>query len=231
MSERKAVVLLSGGLDSMTALAIAKSDGYVPHALTVWYGQRHAAEIAAAERVTRALDVREHRIIRLDLRSVTHSALTSSDVDVPKGRGADEMSLDIPVTYVPARNLILLSIALGWAETLDAECLVIGANSIDYSGYPDCRPEFIAAFEQMAGVATKAAVTGRRTIKVHAPLLRLAKAEIIRAGCALGLDYGITVSCYDPTPSGRACGHCDACILRRNGFRDAGVPDPTLYVE
>jgi 7-cyano-7-deazaguanine synthase len=231
MQDRKAVVLLSGGLDSMTALAVAKSEGFVPYALTVWYGQRHAAEIDAASRVTRALQVDEHRIVRLDLRSVTRSALTSADVDVPKDRETGEMAADIPVTYVPARNLILLSVALGWAETLDAECIVIGANSIDYSGYPDCRPEFIEAFEQVASVATKSAVTGRRRVRVRAPLLRLTKTDIIRAGRDLGLDYSITVSCYDPTPAGHACGHCDACILRRNGFRDAGVPDPTLYAE
>jgi len=218
----RAVVLLSGGLDSYTAAAIVKADGYALQALTVNYGQRHAREIEAARLVARALGVERHLEITVDLRAIGASALTA-DIEVPRDR--DLASPDIPATYVPARNTILLALALAWAEALDVRDLVIGVNALDYSGYPDCRPEFIAAFERLAAVATRAGVEGGR-FHVHTPLIAMGKAEIIRQGIALGLQYGLTTSCYDPLADGRPCGHCDSCVLRANGFRDAGIADP-----
>jgi 7-cyano-7-deazaguanine synthase len=225
---KRAVVLFSGGVDSSTCLAIARDEGFAPHALAVRYGQRHELELSSAERVARALEV-PLRIVEVDLRAIGGSALTSSAIDVPKDQpiGAGP----IPVTYVPARNTLFLALALGYAEVLGAADLYIGVNAIDYSGYPDCRPEFIAAFESLANVATAAAVEGRARYRVHAPLLSLTKAEIIRRGTQLGVPYDLTWSCYDPDGLGRACGRCDSCRLRAAGFRDAGVPDPTRYRE
>jgi 7-cyano-7-deazaguanine synthase len=226
---KKAVVLLSGGLDSTTCLAMAKADGFEPVCLAVSYGQRHAVELQRARRVAESLGVKDFRLVTVDLRQVGGSALTA-DIDVPKDRPEGEMSHGIPITYVPARNALFLSLALGLAEVVGASDLYIGVNAVDYSGYPDCRPEFIRAFESMATLATKAGVEGTR-FKVHAPLSGMTKAEIIRAGVKLGVDYGMTHSCYDPDPQGRACGRCDSCVLRRRGFEQAGVPDPTPYVE
>ena len=220
---RPAVVLFSGGLDSTTCLAVAREDGFAPHALAVRYGQRHARELDAAERVSRMLGA-PLKIVSLDLRAVGGSALTG-DLEVPK----DGVGGGIPVTYVPARNTVLLGLALGYAETLDAQDLYIGVNAIDYSGYPDCRPAFVEAFEKLANVATAAAVEGRARYRVHAPLLQLSKAQIIELGTRLGVPYAMTHSCYDPDPQGRACGRCDSCRLRAQGFREAGVPDPTVY--
>lgn len=222
-----AVVLLSGGLDSATVLAIAKAQGYQPYALSLHYGQRHACELEAAKRVAIALGVIEHVIAEVDLRRFGGSALTSA-MAVPKGRDEATMGRTIPVTYVPARNTIFLSLALAWAETLAAQDLFIGVNALDYSGYPDCRPAFIEAFERMANLATAAGVSGRQQLRIHAPLLHLDKAAIIRRGLALGVDYGLTHSCYDPTPSGGPCGQCDACLLRAKGFHEAGASDPVL---
>jgi len=219
-----AVVLLSGGLDSYTAAAIARADGFALHALTISYGQRHARELDAARAVARALGVARHLELAIDLRAIGGSSLTS-DADVPRDRDLD--AREIPSTYVPARNTIFLSLALGWAEVLDARDLVIGVNVLDYSGYPDCRPEFIAAFEALASVATRAGVEGAR-FRVHTPLIRLTKAGIIRRGLALGLDYGLTHSCYDPPPDGRPCGACDSCVLRARGFAEAGAADPLV---
>jgi 7-cyano-7-deazaguanine synthase len=228
-TERKrAVVLLSGGLDSATVLAIARSEGYELHALSFSYGQRHIVELDAARHVTAAIGVADHRIAKIDLRVFGGSALTG-DFAVPKGRSADEMSHDIPITYVPARNTIFLSFALAWAEVLGSSDIFIGVNALDYSGYPDCRPEFIAAFERMANLATKAGVEGRQRLTIHTPLIALTKAEIIRKGIALGVDYGLTSSCYDPSASGEPCGECDSCLLRRKGFRENGIVDPLLY--
>jgi 7-cyano-7-deazaguanine synthase len=221
----RSVVLLSGGLDSYTAAAIAKSQGFALHALTVRYGQRHAREVDAARNVAVALGVEAHLVLDLDLRGVGGSALTS-DVPVPLDR--DLSAADIPSTYVPARNTIFLSLALGWAEVLDARDLVIGVNALDYSGYPDCRPEFIRAFESLAALATRAGVEGAR-FRVHTPLLTLTKAGIIRRGLELGLDYRLTHSCYDPAADGAPCGRCDSCVLRARGFAEAGAPDP-LYL-
>lgn len=223
VSSRNAVVLLSGGLDSSTVLAIARAEGYRPYALSVAYGQRHDAELAAAARVARALGAVEHRVARVDLGIFGGSALTDEAIAVP-----ETPTEGIPVTYVPARNTVLLSVALAWAEVLGARDLFIGVNAVDYSGYPDCRPEFIAAFEALANVATKAGVEGAR-FRVHAPLMHLSKAEIIRRGLELGVDYALTVSCYQADEEGRACGRCDACRLRAQGFAAAGVPDPTRY--
>jgi len=224
----RAVVLLSGGLDSATCLAVARAEGYECHCLSFAYGQRHDVELEAARRVAQALGAADHKVIRLDLRAFGGSALTD-DIEVP--RPTDEAEIGrggIPVTYVPARNTIFLSFGLAWAEVLGAFDLFIGANALDYSGYPDCRPEFLEAFERVANLGTKAGVEGHR-FRIHAPLLRLTKAEIIRKGAALGVDYGLTHSCYDPDPEGRACGGCDSCLLRKKGFREAGVPDPTPY--
>lgn len=218
----RAVVLLSGGLDSYTAAAIAKADGFDLYALTIQYGQRHVREIEAARAVARALGVRRHLELPIDLRAIGGSALTS-DVDVPRDRDLD--ATDIPSTYVPARNTIFLSLALAWAEVLEACDLVIGVNALDYSGYPDCRPAFVQAFEALAVVATRAGVEGGR-FRVHTPLIALTKADIIRRGLDLGLDYGLTHSCYDPDPEGRPCAHCDSCVLRARGFADVGVEDP-----
>jgi 7-cyano-7-deazaguanine synthase len=220
----QAVVLLSGGLDSYTAAAIAKADGFALNALTIFYGQRHAREVESARSVAKALGVARHQELTVDLRGIGGSSLTSA-ADVPHGRDLDAPG--IPSTYVPARNTIFLSLALGWAEVLDARDIVIGVNALDYSGYPDCRPEFIHAFESVANLATRAGVEGAR-FHVHAPLITLSKAEIIRRGIALGLDYGLTHSCYDPPASGAPCGRCDSCVLRARGFAQAGVPDPLL---
>jgi len=224
---KPAVVLLSGGLDSTTALAIARAEGFVPHALSFRYGQRHAVELEAAARVAESMGVTEHVIAEIDLRRFGGSALTA-DLAVPKGRDPREMESDIPVTYVPARNTVFLSFALAWAEVLEASDIFIGVNALDYSGYPDCRPEYIAAFEQLANLATAAGVEGRQRYRIHAPLIRMSKAEIIRAGLALGVDYGLTSSCYDPGSGGRPCGACDSCQLRAKGFAEAGVADPLL---
>jgi 7-cyano-7-deazaguanine synthase len=220
----KAVVLLSGGLDSYTAAAITKAQRFALFALTVRYGQRHAREIESARLVARALAVERHLELEIDLRAIGGSSLTSDDA-VPRDR--DLHSTDIPSTYVPARNTILLSLALAWAEVIDARDIVIGVNALDYSGYPDCRPEFIRAFEQLADLATRAGVEGA-AYRVHAPLITLSKSDIIRRGLALGLDYGLTHSCYDPSPDGRPCGRCDSCVLRARGFREAGVADPLV---
>ena len=221
----KAVILLSGGLDSVTALAIARKRGFTCYALSVRYGQRHACEVTQSVSIANAFAVAEHKIIDLNLRLIGGSALTA-DIPVPKERGPDD---SIPVTYVPARNTILLSLALGWAEVLGAHDIFIGVNAVDYSGYPDCRPEFIAAFEKTANLATRMGVEGTR-ITIHAPLISLSKADIIKTGLALGVDYSMTTSCYDPDSVGHACGRCDACVLRQQGFADALVPDPTRYI-
>jgi 7-cyano-7-deazaguanine synthase len=221
----KAVVLLSGGLDSATALAIAIDAGYDCHALSFAYGQRHAAELAAAQRVARAAGVSRHLVMPMALDLIGGSALTDSSIQVPEEAGDG-----IPVTYVPARNTIFLSLALGWAEVLGADHIVIGVNAVDYSGYPDCRPAFIEAFETMANLATKRAVEGQR-MRIHTPLLELTKSEIIQRGIALGVDYSLTVSCYQADGEGRACGRCDSCRLRRRGFEMAGVDDPTIYMK
>lgn len=220
----RAVVLLSGGLDSYTAAAIARAQRFALFALTIHYGQRHAREVEAARAVARALGAERHLELEVDLRAIGGSSLTS-DAAVPRERDLD--STEIPSTYVPARNTIFLSLALGWAEVLDARDIVIGVNALDYSGYPDCRPEFIGAFERLANLATKAGVEGA-SFRVHTPLMTLGKADIIRRGLELGLDYGLTHSCYDPSPDGRPCGACDSCVLRAKGFREAGVPDPVL---
>ena len=224
MSERRAVVLLSGGLDSTTCLAIARSEGFTPYALSVAYGQRHAAELEAAARVATAFGAREHRIAHVDLGQFGGSALTDPALAVP----TDGLDGGIPITYVPARNTIMLSIAMAWAEVLGARHIYVGVNAVDYSGYPDCRPAFIEAFETMANLATKAGVEGHR-LTIHAPLIDLSKAQIIQRGTELGVDYGLTVSCYQADDDGRACGLCDACRLRRAGFEAAGLPDPTPY--
>ena len=221
---RRAVVLLSGGLDSATCLAIAKSEGYECHCLSVDYGQRHHAELAAATRVAAALGAVEHRVVHLDIGQFGGSALTDRAIDVP----TDGVKPGIPVTYVPARNTIMLSLALGWAEIIGAQDIFVGVNAVDYSGYPDCRPEFIRAFEHMANLATKAGVEGH-ALKLHAPLIDLTKADIIRRGTALGVDYGLTVSCYQADAEGHACGLCDSCRLRREGFAAAGLADPSKY--
>jgi 7-cyano-7-deazaguanine synthase len=225
---RAAVVLLSGGLDSATALAIARREGFVCHALSFRYGQRHAVELAAAERVARSLAVASQRVVEIDLRQFGGSALTS-DVAVPKNQSAAEIGSEIPITYVPARNTIFLSFALAFAEVSGADDIFIGVNALDYSGYPDCRPEYIAAFERMANLATKAAVEGRQQVKIHTPLISLTKAEIIRRGLDLGVDYSLTSSCYDPDSEGQACGQCDSCLLRLKGFEENGVEDPIPY--
>jgi len=224
----KAVVLLSGGLDSTTALAVARSRGFECYALSVDYGQRHRVELERAAIVAKTLGAVEHRTVKLDLRQIGGSALTS-DIAVPKDRSADDMGHGVPVTYVPARNTILLGLALGYAEVVGAFDLFIGANVLDYSGYPDCRPEFLTAFESLANLATKAGTEGAGNFRVHSPLLKLTKAEIIREGTKLGVDYAPTLSCYDPDATGRACGRCDSCLLRKKGFAEAGVPDPTVY--
>src|SRR5271166_1243967 len=225
---KRAIVLLSGGLDSATVLAIARSQDFELYALSFSYGQRHVVELDAARRVSASIGVKDHRVAKIDLRVFGGSALTA-DIDVRKGRGTDEMSHGIPITYVPARNTIFLSFALAWAEVLGSSDIFIGVNALDYSGYPDCRPEFIAAFETMANLATKAGVEGRQRLKIHVPLIQMTKAEIIRRGLELGVDYSLTSSCYDPSPSGEPCGQCDSCLLRQKGFRENGIDDPLAY--
>ena len=225
---KHAVVLLSGGMDSATCLAIAKREGYLSHALSFRYGQRHAVELEAAARVAKAVGVVEHRIVSLDPSAFAGSALTGGP-DVPKDRSEHDIGHGIPSTYVPARNTIFLAFALGYAEVIGAADVFIGINALDYSGYPDCRPEFLEAFEKMARLATRAGVEGTAPLSIHAPLLHLTKADIVRRGTELGVDYDLTITCYDPSPTGLACGHCDACALRRKGFQEAGVKDPTRY--
>ena len=225
---KKAVVLLSGGLDSATVLAIARSQGYEPYALSFSYGQRHVWELEAAARVAAALGAAEHKVAKIDLRVFGGSALTD-DIAVPKGRAIEEMGQGIPITYVPARNTIFLSFALAWAEVLGSSDIFIGVNALDYSGYPDCRPEFIEAFEKMANLATKAGVDGRQALKIHTPLIAMSKADIIAKGIELGVDYALTSSCYDPSATGEPCGECDSCLLRQKGFREIGSVDPLKY--
>ena len=228
-SARKAVVLSSGGIDSTTAMAIAKHEGFKIFSLSFFYGQRHAFELEAAQKVANAIGVTKHLVINIDLKQIGGSSLTD-DMDVPKDRDEQEMTREIPVTYVPARNTIFLSFALAWAEVLKSSDIFIGVNAIDYSGYPDCRPEYIDAFERMANLATKAGVEGTTKIRIKTPLIRLTKAQIIHKGIELGVDYALTHSCYDPSPQGQACGRCDSCQLRKKGFKEAGVLDPTQYI-
>jgi 7-cyano-7-deazaguanine synthase len=225
---KKAVVLLSGGLDSATTAAIAKADGFTIHALSVDYGQRHRFELESASRVAAALGVVEHKVVQIDLASLGGSALTA-DIAVPQGRSHDEISAGIPITYVPARNTVMLSLALGYAEVLGAADIFIGVNAVDYSGYPDCRPEFIAAFEKLANLATKAGVEGTANFRIHTPLIHWTKAQIIQRGMELGVDYSLTHTCYAPDSTGISCGKCDACQLRKKGFADAGLVDPIRY--
>jgi 7-cyano-7-deazaguanine synthase len=227
---RKAVCLLSGGLDSSTTLACARRDGFACYALSFDYGQRHRVELSAAARMAERLGTAEHITLRVDLRRFGGSALTG-DVDVPKHRSAGERSNGIPITYVPARNTIFLAHALAWAEVLESSDIFLGVNAIDYSGYPDCRPEYIAAFEHMANLGTRAGVEGRTRLTIHTPLIQLSKAEIVRLGASLGVDFALTHSCYDPSATGLACGACDSCLLRRKGFVEAGLPDPLPYAE
>lgn len=230
MSDKlKAVVLLSGGLDSSTVLAMARRQGFAPYALTFRYGQKHKIEIDAARRVAAHMGAVQHVVIDIDLRTFGGSALTSDQFAVPKGRKAGEMAGGIPITYVPARNTIFLSFALAWAEVLGSFDIFIGVNAVDYSGYPDCRPEYIAAYQKMAKLATRAGVEGQGMLRIHTPLIHLSKAEIIRAGVELGVDYGLTISCYEPNDAGLPCGRCDACQLRLKGFREAGITDPLKY--
>jgi 7-cyano-7-deazaguanine synthase len=229
VAEKKAVVLLSGGLDSATTLALARREGFVCHALTFRYGQRHEREVEAARQVARALGAVEHRILAIDLAALGGSALTDPSIAVPKDRRDLGESTGIPPTYVPARNTIFLSYALAWAEVLGAFDIFLGVNSTDYSGYPDCRAEFIAAFESMANLATAAAVEGKGRYRIHTPIIEMTKAQIIRAGTRLGVDYSLTHSCYDPDPQGRSCGRCDSCRLRLKGFAEAGLRDPLEY--
>jgi 7-cyano-7-deazaguanine synthase len=227
-TDKKAVVLTSGGLDSTTLLAVAVAEGFSVYSLSFHYGQRHALELAAAEKIACHFKVRQHLVLRINLSAIGGSALTGG-MDVPKHGSVDEVGSTIPVTYVPARNTIFLSFALAWAEVLGAADIFIGVNAVDYSGYPDCRPEFIAAFETMANLATKAGVEGKSRVRIRTPLINMSKAAIIRLGTSLGVDYGMTHSCYDPTPDGRSCGRCDSCLLRRRGFAEAGIPDPIVY--
>jgi 7-cyano-7-deazaguanine synthase len=224
---RPAVILLSGGLDSATVLAIARHQGYTPYALSFNYGQRHTFELQAAAAVARAQGVARHVVAKIDLREFGGSALTA-DIAVPKGRSVDDMAHGVPVTYVPARNTVFLSFALAWAETLGASDIFVGVNALDYSGYPDCRPAYIAAFEAMANLATKAGVEGQQRLKIQAPLIAMTKAQIVQAGLQLGVDYALTSSCYDPGDDGKPCGACDACLLRARGFEQAGLADPLL---
>ena len=225
---KKAVVLLSGGLDSTTTLAIARDESYETYALSFRYGQRHTVELQCAEKVAKALGVKQHTIIDIDLRAFGASALTA-DIAVPKNRSDTEMGDSIPITYVPARNTIFLSYALAYAEVLVADTIFIGATAVDYSGYPDCRPEYIEAYQTMANLATQAGVEGKTKLTIQTPLMDKTKAEIIQVGTALGVDYSLTLSCYDPDAEGRACGGCDSCLLRKRGFKEARIPDPTRY--
>ena len=227
MTGQPAVVLLSGGLDSTTVLAIAHAEGYVPHALSFRYGQRHSVELDAARRVADALGVADHVVADIDLRVFGGSALTA-EISVPHHERVEDLTDEIPVTYVPARNTIFLSYALAWAEVLESSDVFIGVNALDYSGYPDCRPEYIRAYEQMANLATKAGVEGRQRLRIHTPLIELTKAQIIQRGLELGVDYSMTHSCYDPDAAGQACGTCDSCLLRRRGFAEVGLEDPAL---
>ena len=226
--EKKAIVLLSGGIDSTTTLAIAKSQGYEVYAMSFRYGQRHALEFERAEQITASMGVKKHTVVDIDLQSFGGSALTDN-IEVPRDRSQEEMGTGIPVTYVPARNTIFLSFALAWAETLEADTIFIGVNALDYSGYPDCRPEYIEAYQRMADLATKTGVEGKTQLKIQTPLILMTKAEIVRKGTELGVDYGLTLSCYDPDIQGRACGTCDSCLLRKKGFIEAGISDPTKY--
>jgi len=227
--DRRAVCLLSGGLDSSTTLALARRDGFDCYALSFDYGQRHSVELKAAARMAQSLGASQHLVVRTDLRVFAGSALTS-DIDVPKGRAPAEMTAGIPVTYVPARNTVFLSFALAWAEVLGASDIFIGVNAVDYSGYPDCRPEYIEAYEHMANLATKTGVEGRTQVKIHTPLIRLSKAEIVKLGTELGIDFSLTHSCYDPDAGGRPCRQCDSCVLRRKGFEEAGIVDPVGFL-
>jgi 7-cyano-7-deazaguanine synthase len=224
----KAVILLSGGIDSAATLAIAKSMGFDLYALSFNYGQRHRIELLSAQKIAGRYGVIEHIIIDIDLRLFGNSALTD-DIEVPKSRSVERMANDIPITYVPARNTIFLSFALAWAEVLESSDIFIGVNALDYSGYPDCRPEFIETYERMANLATRAGVQGKQKLKIHTPLIRMTKAQIIRKGSELGVDFSLTHSCYDPATKGEACGECDSCLLRLKGFKEAGIPDPTIY--
>jgi 7-cyano-7-deazaguanine synthase len=227
---KKAVILSSGGIDSTTVMAMARQEGYELYSLSFRYSRHHAVELEAARRVAAAFAVRQHVVIDLDLEKIGGSALTA-DIPVPKGRSESDMRKGIPITYVPARNTVFLSCALAWAEVLETPDIFIGVNALDYSGYPDCRPEYIRAYEAMANLALKATVEGKFRVLIHAPLLYLTKAQIILKGVALGVDYALTHSCYDPSPQGKACGQCDSCLLRQRGFREAGIQDPTLYAE
>ena len=227
-TKRKAVVLLSGGIDSATALAIAREMGFDLYALSFCYGQRHKIELQAARQIAGHCGVIKHIILDIDLRLFGNSALTD-DIDVPQSRNIEEMAKDIPVTYVPARNTIFLSFALAWAEVLESDDIFIGVNALDYSGYPDCRSEYIAAYERMADLATKAGVEGKQKLKIHTPLIQMTKAQIIRKGLELNVDFRLTHSCYDPSATGEACGSCDSCLLRIKGFKEAGIEDPTIY--
>src|SRR5580693_5222816 len=224
----KAVCLLSGGLDSSTCLGVARRDGFECYALSFDYGQRHRVELESAARVAAHFGAREHRVVKIDLRAFGASALTA-DIDVPKQRASEEMATGIPITYVPARNTIFLSFAMAWAEVLESSDIFIGVNAIDFSGYPDCRPEFISAFEKMANLATKTGAEGRTHLRIHTPLAQLNKAGIVRLAAEVGLDFALTHSCYDPEEGGRSCGQCDSCLLRRKGFSEAGIPDPLKY--
>lgn len=228
---KKAVLLLSGGLDSTTTLAIAKSQGYEVYALSFAYGQRHSHELDAAKKIAAKMGVKEHRVITIDLGGFGGSALTENTIAVPKDRDEKELADGIPITYVPARNTVFLSFALAWAEVLKAYDIFIGVNALDYSGYPDCRPEFIKSFEDMANLATAYGVEGGQRIKIHTPLISLTKAQIVKEGLKLGVNYALTTSCYDPTPEGYACGHCDSCQLRQKGFTENGISDPVPYIK
>jgi 7-cyano-7-deazaguanine synthase len=228
MSEKNAVVLLSGGLDSTTVVAIAKSEGYRIYALSFDYGQNHKIELEAAAHIARQLQVAQHIVVKVDLRSFGGSALTS-DLPIPKNRSDEAIGHGVPITYVPARNTVFLSLALAWAETLNITDIFLGVNALDYSGYPDCRPEFIHAFETMANLGTKIGTEGGQRIRIHTPLIAMTKQQIIETGLSLGVDYAATITCYDPSTSGAACGHCDACLLRLKGFAEAGHPDPAHY--
>ena len=225
---KKAVVLLSGGVDSTTILAIAQSQGYDVYTMSFRYGQRHVLELDSAKRISEKMGAKKHVIIDIDLRAFGGSALTD-DIDVPKERSDQEIGTGIPITYVPARNTIFLSFALAWAETLEIDTIFIGVNALDYSGYPDCRPEYIEAYQRMGNLATKAGVEGTAKLKIETPLISMTKAQIMRKGVELGVDYGLTLSCYDPDPQGKACGACDSCLLRIKGFEEAGIADPTVY--